>query len=179
VLRARDEGLPLPAAIVLLTPEADLTESGDSFATLLGIDPVLTASLAESIALYAGTHDLNDPYRSPLFGDFTAFPPTLLQAGTRDLFLSNAVRLHRRMRSAGVAAELHVSRPCLTVGSTVLQRMRSSAAKSGSSCARSSSVRWPRSPECAELRAGAARAQLGSALRGRDPRRGRREVLGE
>jgi acetyl esterase/lipase len=108
MLRVRDEGLPLPAALVLLTPEADLTESGDSFATMLGIDPVLTSSLADSIALYAGDHDLTDPYLSPLFGDFSGFPPTLLQAGTRDLFLSNAVRLHRAMRSAGVDAELHV-----------------------------------------------------------------------
>lgn len=108
VLRARDEGLPLPAALVLLTPEADLTESGDSFATMLGLDPVLTSSLADTIALYAGDHDLTDPYLSPLFGDFTGFPPTLLQAGTRDLFLSNAVRMHRAMRSAGVDAELHV-----------------------------------------------------------------------
>jgi len=108
MLRARDEGLPLPAALVLLTPEVDLTESGDSFTTMLGIDPVLTSSLADSIALYAGDHDLTDPYLSPLFGDFTGFPPTLLQAGTRDLFLSNAVRLHRAMRSAGVDAELHV-----------------------------------------------------------------------
>jgi len=108
VLRARDDGLPLPAALVLLTPEVDLTESGDSFATMLGIDPVLTSSLADSIALYAGDHDLTDPYLSPLFGDFTGFPPTMLQAGTRDLFLSNAVRLHRAMRSAGVDAEPHV-----------------------------------------------------------------------
>ncbi len=60
-------------------------------------------------ALYAGDHDLTDPYLSPLFGDYTPpFPPTLLQAGTRDLFLSNAVRLHRKMRAAGVDAELHV-----------------------------------------------------------------------
>jgi acetyl esterase/lipase len=109
MLRARDEGLPLPAALVLLTPEADLTESGDSFHTNLGIDPVLRSSLSESIALYAGDHDLTDPYLSPLFGDFTSpFPPTFLQAGTRDLFLSNAVRLHRKLRTAGVDAELHV-----------------------------------------------------------------------
>ena len=59
--------------------------------------------------LYAGGHDLADPYLSPLFGDFTpAFPPTFLQAGTRDLFLSNTVRMHRKLRSAGVDAELHV-----------------------------------------------------------------------
>jgi len=109
MLRARDEGLPLPKALVLLTPEADLTESGDSFATNLGIDAVLRSKLTESIALYAGDHDLTDPYLSPLFGDFTPpFPPTFLQTGTRDLFLSNTVRLHRRLREAGVEADLHV-----------------------------------------------------------------------
>ncbi len=109
ILRARDEGLPLPAALILLTPEVDLTESGDSFQTNLGIDNVLTESLADSIALYAGDHDLRHPYLSPLFGDLTApFPPTLLQAGTRDLFLSNTVRMHRKLRAGGVEAQLHV-----------------------------------------------------------------------
>jgi acetyl esterase/lipase len=59
--------------------------------------------------LYAGGHDLADPYLSPLFGDFTkGFPPTWLQSGTRDLFLSNTVRMHRALRQAGVEAELHV-----------------------------------------------------------------------
>ena len=109
MLRARDEGLPLPVALVLLTPEVDLTESGDSFQTNLGIDCVLTASLADSIALYAGDHDLRHPYLSPLFGDLTApFPPTFLQAGTRDLFLSNTVRMHRKLRAGGIDAQLHV-----------------------------------------------------------------------
>jgi monoterpene epsilon-lactone hydrolase len=109
VLRARDEGLPLPGALILLTPEADLTESGDSFQTNLGIDNVLTESLADSIALYAGDHDLRHPYLSPLFGDLSApFPPTFLQAGTRDLFLSNTVRMHRKLRAGGVDAHLHV-----------------------------------------------------------------------
>jgi monoterpene epsilon-lactone hydrolase len=109
VLRARDEGLPLPGALVLLSPEADLTESGDSFHTNLGIDPVLQTSLAESIALYAGDHDLSHPYLSPLFGDFAPpFPPTFLCTGTRDLFLSNTVRMHRKLRTAGVDADLHV-----------------------------------------------------------------------
>ena len=61
MLRARDEGLPLPVALILLTPEVDLTESGDSFHTNLGIDNVLTESLADSIALYAGDHDLRRP----------------------------------------------------------------------------------------------------------------------
>ena len=59
--------------------------------------------------LYAGDHELTDPYVSPLFGDFTkGFPPTLLASGTRDLLLSNTVRMHRALRAAGVRADLHV-----------------------------------------------------------------------
>ena len=66
-------------------------------------------SLAAPNELYAGGADLADPYVSPLFGDLAPpWPPTLLQAGTRDLFLSNAVRMHRRLRAAGVDAELHI-----------------------------------------------------------------------
>jgi acetyl esterase/lipase len=109
LLRARDEGLPLPAGALLLTPELDLTESGDSFETLMGLDSVLTERLLPMNRLYANGADLSHPYLSPLFGDFgRGFPPTLLQAGTRDLFLSNAVRMHRALRRAGVRAELHV-----------------------------------------------------------------------
>lgn len=103
----RDEGLPLPAAAVLMTPELDLTESGDSFSTLLGVDTALTSRLMPANLLYAGGHDLAHPYLSPLVGDFAqGFPPTFLQSWTRDLFLSNTVRMHRALRD--VEAELHV-----------------------------------------------------------------------
>lgn len=108
LLRARDEGLPMPAGALLLTPELDLTESGDTFNTLLGLDVILPERLEPMNRLYAGGADLAHPYLSPLFGDVSAFPPTLLQAGTRDLFLSNAVRMHRKLRAAGVRAELHL-----------------------------------------------------------------------
>lgn len=109
ILRARDEGLPLPAAAILLTPELDLTESGDSFATNQTIDVALPAPLPEANAVYAGGHDLAHPYLSPLFGDLAAgYPPTFLQTGTRDLFLSNTVRMHRALLQAGQRAELHV-----------------------------------------------------------------------
>jgi acetyl esterase/lipase len=107
LLRAKDEGLPMPAGLVLLSPEVDLTESGDTFTTLLGIDHVLR-SLMNVNLLYANGHDLSHPYLSPLFGDVTGFPPTFLHSGTRDLFLSNTVRMHRKLRAAGVEAELHV-----------------------------------------------------------------------
>lgn len=109
ILRARDEGLPLPAGAMLISPEVDLTESGDSFQANMGVDGILRASLMPANLLYADGHDLSDPYVSPLFGDFTkGFPPTLLTAGTRDLFLSNAVRMHRALRAAGIPAELHI-----------------------------------------------------------------------
>jgi acetyl esterase/lipase len=109
VLRARDEGHPRPAGVVLVSPEADLTEAGDSFRTNLGVDTILTGSLMEANLLYAGGYDLRDPYLSPVYADFAAgFPPTILTTGTRDLFLSNTVRMHRALRAAGVEAELHV-----------------------------------------------------------------------
>ena len=82
---------------------------GDSFQTNLGVDTVLTGSLMPANLLYANGHDLSDPSISPLFADFTkGFPPTFLQTGTRDLFLSNAVRMHRALRAADIVAELHV-----------------------------------------------------------------------
>ncbi len=109
VLRARDEGLPLPAGLILATPEADLTESGDSFHTNLGVDPALRSLMPVNL-LYANGHDLSHPYLSPLFGDFTkGYPPTILTTGTRDLYLSNTVRMHRALRAAGVPAALHVT----------------------------------------------------------------------
>jgi epsilon-lactone hydrolase len=109
MLRARDEGLPLPAALLLLSPEADLTESGDSFATMLGLDPVLTASLADSIALYAGDHDLTDPYLSPLFGDFTG-SPRVCSRQERAISSCRTRSASIAMRSVGVDAELRVFR---------------------------------------------------------------------
>ena len=83
VLRARDEGLPLPAAAILLTPALDLTQSGDTFQTNLGVDTILTRNEPTIPLLYAGGHDRRDPYISPLFGDLSkGFPPTLLASGT-------------------------------------------------------------------------------------------------
>ena len=108
LLRARDEGLPLPAGLVLLSPQIDLTESGDSFEVNRMVDVMLPGSLMRNNMLYAGGAALTHPYLSPLFGDLRGFPPTFLQSGTRDLFLSNTVRMHRALRQADVDAELHV-----------------------------------------------------------------------
>jgi epsilon-lactone hydrolase len=107
LLRAKDEGLPMPAGLLLATPEVDLTESGESFLLNDGVDTMLSPLMPVNL-LYANGEDLAHPYLSPLFGDLTGFPPTFLQTGTRDLFLSNTVRMHRALLRAGVHAELHV-----------------------------------------------------------------------
>jgi len=106
LLHAKEEGLPMPGGLVLLSPEVDLTESGDSFATLRGID--ISPTLMAVNELYANGADLAHPHLSPLFGDLTGFPPTHLAAGTRDFFLSNTVRMHRKLLASGVTAELHL-----------------------------------------------------------------------
>jgi epsilon-lactone hydrolase len=108
LMKARNEGLPLPAGVVLLSPQADLTESGDSFAVNEMVDVVLPKSLMPGNLLYADGADLSDPYLSPLHGDLQGLPPTFVQTGTRDLFLSNSVRLHRALLRAEVPVELHV-----------------------------------------------------------------------
>ena len=109
-LRIRDEGLPWPAAIALLTPCTDATLASDTIASNHQLDTVLKQdAMAEFWAVYAGGGDRADPYLSPVYGDFSkGFPPTFLQSGTRDLLLSDTVRLHRALRRAGVEAELHV-----------------------------------------------------------------------
>jgi monoterpene epsilon-lactone hydrolase len=111
VLRARDEHLPLPAAIATGTPWSDLTDIGDSYKTNEWVDNVLVTWngwLGDAAKLYANGRDLKEPYLSPIYGDFHGFPPAILTTGTRDLFLSNTVRAHRKLRRAGVEAELNV-----------------------------------------------------------------------
>ena len=111
VLRAKREGLPLPAAIAPGTPMADLTGAGDSFQANAMLDNVLVSPdgfCTAAARFYANGHDLADPMLSPIRGDFTGLPPAILTSGTRDLLLSNTVRTHRRLRQAGVEAALQV-----------------------------------------------------------------------
>jgi len=110
VLRVKQERLPLPAAIAPGTPMSDLTGTGDTFQTNFMIDNVLVGEgRCDAMArLYANGHDLKDPMLSPVYGDMHGFPPTILSSGTRDLLLSNTVRVHRKLRQAGFEAELHV-----------------------------------------------------------------------
>ncbi len=109
-LRAQAEGLSLPGAIASVTPGADMSITGDSYYTLDGVDSMLTTKLVRTVAeAYANGKDLKDPLISPVYAEYSkSFPPTIIQTGTRDLLLSNCVRLHRKMKDAGVNVELSV-----------------------------------------------------------------------
>ena len=105
-LRIRDADLPLPGAVGLFTPAVDLTSSGDSWQVNDGID-VLTQP--DAAGIYVEQCDRTEHYASPLFADFTrGFPPTFIQAGTRDRLLSDAARMHRALLKANIETELHI-----------------------------------------------------------------------
>lgn len=105
------ESISLPCAIYTGTPWVDLTQAGDSRQVNEGADRVLVTYeglLQSAAALYAGTIDLSHPSVSPIYGDFTSFPPVFIVAGTRDLFLSDAVRLHRKIRDFNGTSQLEI-----------------------------------------------------------------------
>ena len=111
MLRAKAENLPMPGAIAPGTPMSDTTKQGDSFQTNAMVDNVLVSAdgfCDAATRFYAQGHDLADPMLSPIYGDMSGFPPTILTTGTRDLLLSNTVRTHRKLRQAGVEASLQV-----------------------------------------------------------------------
>jgi monoterpene epsilon-lactone hydrolase len=111
VLKAKELGLPLPGAIAPGTPMSDVTKVGDTFYTNAMLDNVLVSPdgfCDAGTKVYANGRDLKDPMLSPVYGDMTGFPPTILTSGTRDLLLSNTVRVHRKLRQAGVEAQLQV-----------------------------------------------------------------------
>ena len=103
--------LALPGALFIGTPWSDLTKNGDSLYTNEGIDRKIVTYdgfITAAAKLYANGTDLKNPGLSPVYGDFLGFPPTMLVTVTRDLFLSLTVRVHRKMRKAGVVADLNV-----------------------------------------------------------------------
>ena len=111
MLRAKQMGLPMPGAIAPGTPMSDVTKTGDSFYTNELVDNVLVSRdgfCHAATVVYAHGHDLRDPMLSPVYGDMHGFPPAILTTGTRDLLLSNTVRVHRKLREAGIEAQLEV-----------------------------------------------------------------------
>lgn len=111
VLKAKMDGVPLPAAIAPGSPWTDLTGDGDSEQTNQFVDNAIVSNtgwVGGAATLYANGHGLKEPLISPLYGDFAGLPPAILTSGTRDLLLSDTVRTHRKLRQAGVVASLQV-----------------------------------------------------------------------
>ena len=107
--RLRSAGEEQPACAWLASPWTDLTMSGASLADKDGIDPLLHKAYLEELAqAYAGAVDRHDPLISPLFADLHGFPPTLVQVGSAETLLDDAVRLARAAGEADVAVTLEV-----------------------------------------------------------------------
>jgi epsilon-lactone hydrolase len=98
LLRLRDEGQPLPAAVVALSPVADFTFSGDSVQRNNGVDDMFSGDHVDTLVpVYLNDRSLCTlPYVSPVFGDFTGLPPLLLVVGSTELLLDDSVRIAQR-----------------------------------------------------------------------------------
>jgi monoterpene epsilon-lactone hydrolase len=109
VLKMRDLELGMPAAVVLWSPWADMTETGDTYVTLKAADAILSyeRQLKPSAAAYAAPSEQKHPYVSPVYGDYAkGYPPTLIQGSTKEIFLSNFIRLYQALDTAGQTVKL-------------------------------------------------------------------------
>jgi len=109
LLKLRDEGSPMPAAAVTISPWTDLAMSGNSYRQNADADPMISnADAARMASYYLGETDPRTPYASPIYGDPTGLPPTLIQVGSDEILLDDSVQMAERMRAAGCEVELEV-----------------------------------------------------------------------
>lgn len=109
VLKMRDMGIGMPAAVVMLSPWSDISDIGDTYYTIRTEDPILDyeGTLRTASYAYSSPENHKNPYISPVYGDYTkGFPPTLIQGGTKEIFLSNMVRHYQALDQAGIPVKL-------------------------------------------------------------------------
>ena len=106
-LRLKELDLPLPCAIAAISPWTDLTVSGSSYGENKDKDPSMTVSLLKLFAEHY-TDDPSDPLTSPLFGDLTGMPPSLLFVGDDEIMRSDAEDLHNRLLAVQCRSRLIV-----------------------------------------------------------------------
>ena len=110
LVNARDHGLPLPAAALVMSPYADLTLAGATMDTKAGADVLMSRdNLAARVGDYTAGHDPADALISPIFADLSGLPPLIIQAGTHEVLLDDAVRLARQAAVADVEVTLDVT----------------------------------------------------------------------
>jgi acetyl esterase/lipase len=110
LVNARDHGLPLPAAAYVMSPYSDLTLAGASIDTKGAADPLLSRELLEPrVTNYTAGQDPSLPLISPVFADLTGLPPLLIQVGSHEVLLDDAVRLAQQAAAADVSVTLEVT----------------------------------------------------------------------
>ena len=110
LLNARDHGLPLPAAAYLMSPYADLTLAGTTMQTKRDADPLLSPqALQARVPDYTSGHDPALGLISPVFADLSGLPPLVIQAGTHEVLLDDAIRLARQAATADVEITLDIT----------------------------------------------------------------------
>lgn len=103
MLRLRELGIELPAALVAISPWTDLAITGASIVENARRDPLIPAEgLAQGAAYYVGTDDPKNPLISPLYGDVAHLPPALIQVGSEEVLLDDARRMAAKLKQAGV-----------------------------------------------------------------------------
>lgn len=109
LLKLKQDGLPLPAAGCGISPWCDLTMKAASIQANADKDLILSPRLLQQFAdLYAPESNRADPLMSPLFGDLAGLPPLLIQVGTSEILLDDAIALAQRAEAAGVPVELEI-----------------------------------------------------------------------
>ena len=109
LLRLRDAGKPLPAATVAISPWVDLSLQSESSISFGRTDPMLSLTEARHLAAnYLGSAAPNHPYASPIFGDVSGVPPSLIQVGDDEMLRDDAVIMAQRLRAAGCEVELEL-----------------------------------------------------------------------
>ncbi len=110
LVNARDHGLPLPAAAFVMSPYADLTLAGATIETRRAVDPLLSRELLQPrVADYVSGQDAALGLVSPVFADLSGLPPLIIQAGSHEVLLDDAVRLARQAATADVAVTLEIT----------------------------------------------------------------------
>ncbi len=107
-LKLKALGLPLPASVIAISPWVDLTASGESYGTNKESDPTLSKELLDYFA-DSYTDDRKDPLVSPLFGDLSQLPPSLIFAGGDEILLSDAQMLHQKLQSSLCRSQIVVT----------------------------------------------------------------------
>ncbi len=107
LVRLRAEGLPLPAAAVLLSPWTDLAVTGNSVQANEATDAMFYADALKAFApIYLGQASALEAWASPLYADLKGLPPLLIFVSKSECLLDDALRIAVKARAAGVSVDL-------------------------------------------------------------------------